>query len=241
MFPSERQILIPSITQMIRFLNIGNNRIIFTGGDSDDGDGKTATNKCYILNVENKEIVEFPYLKYPRRRHSMTWLDKNPAVIGGDNGDNCHSIKSVEMFKNDKWIEMAPINIARYYHVSVCTQQNSWVIGGAYDYTILDSIEKYGNNSWSVLKLRLNTPIAAVGVCSLENNIILFGGMKSETEAIKNTFLIDINNLCITELNQIRAPGYFGDGSTYVDSEQIYQGDHKYLSVTKLIINQIYL
>ena len=241
-YPSKKEITLPSIVDRITFLSIGNNRILCTGCSFRD---ETGTSKCFILNVENvenEEIMEFPYLKYPRSCHSMTWLDRNPAVICGSNGDNV--IKSVEMFKNDKWIEMAPINIARCGQTSVCTQQNAWVIGGTDGARSLDSIEKYGNNTWSVLKLRLNTPISFIGVCSLENNIILFGGLKSEEECMKNIFLIDINNLCITDLNQIETPSFFMHGSTCVDSEQISEGGYDIevnpLLVT-LIISQIYL
>ena len=236
LYPSKKMIPNPSITTAMAFLSIGNNRILCTGGEIN-----APKTKCFILNVENKEIAEFPYLNYPRNFYSMTWLDRNPAAIGGNSGTDV--IKSVEMFKNDKWIEMQPINIARRHQSSVCTQQNAWVIGGSDRYRSLDSIEKYENNSWSVLKLRLNMPISYIGVCSLENNIILFGGMNSEAKCMKNIFLIDINNLCITDLNEIETPSIFTYGSTCVDSEQIseygYDIEGNY-SLATLIISQIY-
>ena len=238
-YPSKKEINHALISSRMRILNIGNKRILCTGGDPGD---EAITSRCFVLNVESEEISEFPCLKYPRRSHSMTWIDRNPAVIGGSSGTD--PITGVEMFKNDKWIEMAPINIARCGQTSVCTQQNAWVIGGTNGDRALDSIEKYGNNSWSVLKLRLNTPISYIGVCSLENNLILFGGANSEEELMKNIFLIDINNLCITDLNEIETPSLFIHGSTCVDSEQISEWgvdiEPKSLLV-KLIISQIYL
>ena len=216
-YPSKKEINHALISSRMRILNIGNKRILCTGGDPGD---EAITSRCFVLNVESEEISEFPCLKYPRRSHSMTWIDRNPAVIGGF--DNLKQMSSVEMFKNDKWIDMPPINIARSIHSSVCTQQHVWVIGGSHGDKYLDSIEKYERDSWSILKLKLAIPASFIGACSLENNLILFGGLISEDCRINNTFLIDIACHRITELIPIHNSMYFRFNSSIVDSEHIF-------------------
>ena len=171
----------------------------------------------------------------------MTWIERNPAVIGGYDGKNV--IKSVEMLKNDKWIDMPPINIARGVHTSVCTQQNAWIIGGSDSENTLDSIERYEQDSWSVIKLRLPILASDIGICSLENNIIVFGGaISSNKDYINNVLLIDIASLRIIEQNLLPISSYFTYSSTFVDSEHIYASSHDSKEsrvITELFIRDI--
>ena len=216
-YPSNKTINQPLIKGGIQFLNIGNKRLLCTGNASQFDDLST---KCFILNLENNEIAEFPSLLHARTFNAMTWLERNPCVIGGHDGTN--TMRSVEMFTNDNWIEMPAINIPRGSHSSVCTGHITWIVGGRDDDNVLDSIEKYENGSWSVLKLSLPIPRGFIGLCSLENNLLLFGGVQSDSDISNSRLLIETTCLRVVELNQINIPVLFIHELFLVDSEQIF-------------------
>ena len=108
LYPAQKDKIYPSIIESMRFLNIGNKLVLCTGGENED---ETPTKVSFIINTENQGITELSCLNYPRKYRSMSWLDRCPAVIGGDDGKN--KMQSVEIFQNEKWIKMKMINIPR--------------------------------------------------------------------------------------------------------------------------------
>ena len=214
-FPAKKDIIYPPIIESMRFLNIGKKSVLCSGGENED---ETPTKVSFIINTENQGITELSCLNYPRKYHSMSWLDRCPAVIGGYDGKN--KMQSVEIFKNEKWIEMKMINIPRRSPTALVTQQNTWIIGGSNDNSCLDSIEKYEKDSWSLLPITLPIRAKAIGVCSMENNLLLIGGYSAKG-SINNVLFIDIARLHIAELSHIKIPSYFAHNSILVESDYI--------------------
>ena len=200
-----------------RFLNIGNQRLLFTGGKISED---IQSNYCFILDVSTEEITECPPLQNARIWHSMAWVGGNPAVIGGNSISK--EIESVEVLTAGKWVELSPINIPRSAHTSLNTQQEVWTIGGFRNENILDSIEKYQNNAWSIINLRLPTPLGNIGMCSLENNLLLFGGYNYDN--VDSSIYINNKTLSISNLNRIQNPLRFTYNSLLV-------GDSKHISI----------
>lgn len=56
-------------------------------------------------------MTELAPLKISRKWHAMTWVEENPAAIGGERNGNV--LNSVEMFENNSWVEICPLNISR--------------------------------------------------------------------------------------------------------------------------------
>ena len=108
-----------------RFLNIGNQRLLFTGGGISRDDWY---NHCFVLDAITEEIAEYSLLQNARMWHSMAWIEGNPAVIGGDSMNK--GIASVEVLIAGKWVEGSPINLPRSSHVSLNTSQAVLTMGG---------------------------------------------------------------------------------------------------------------
>ena len=137
----------------------------------------------------------------------MAWIEGSPAVIGGQSMNK--DISSVEVLKAGEWIEVSPINIPRDSHVSVTIPQGVWTMGGLLNKKRLNSIEKYENKAWSVINLVLPMPWSDIGVCSLENNLLLFGGKTPNNIITDMVIYINTETLSITRLTPLEIPVLF--------------------------------
>ena len=172
------------------------------------------TNSTFLLDLINKSIENCPNLLNGRKSHSMTWIDNSVAVIGGS--DRTNKLNSVEIFKNKEWVKGSSINIPRVYHTSITCGKTSWVIGG-FAKNELDSIEKYENNEWKLLELKLPTPSFGIGTVCIENYLLLLGGTMNNAP-IDNVFYINTNKLEIKEVNKLEYPACFYYNHTFIDS-----------------------
>ena len=159
-YPSNKIIKDPTyLNWTSRFLNVGNKKLLITGGDQNMGN-------CFLLDLKREVFMNYPSLIYPRYWHSMSWIDNSPAVIGGEDDDKY--LNSVEIFKDSKWIQGLSINISRSSHTSITHHKATWVIGGSSSKTEkLDSIEKYEKNEWKILELKLIITCSMIVIVSL--------------------------------------------------------------------------
>ena len=154
----------------------------------------------------------------------MAWIGGNPAVIGGDSMNK--EIASVEVLIAGKWVEVSSINVPRVSHSSANTSQAVLTMGGLCKNGYLDSIEKYQNNTWSIINLRLPIPCCGIGICSLENNLLLFGGKNNfENSGVisrDTAIYIDTESLLIAKLKPLQEPlGFYYNSLVVVNSELI--------------------
>jgi len=84
-----------------------------------------------------------------------------PSVIGGCNQGK--SIRNVEVFMNNKWVEIQSLNIPRASLTSISILDTVWTISGINE-EYLHSIEKYKENQWILLSISLPFLCAAVGL-----------------------------------------------------------------------------
>ena len=208
LYPTYKRIVNNRLDWRSRFLYVNNNQILFTGGE-------LLKNDCFLMNLLNGEIKVYPSLCYGRYSHSMSWIENNPAVIGGTDGN--FLLNSVEIFINGKWTEGAPINFHRCDHTSITTNGSTWIIGG-FTNLCLDSVEKYEKNQWVVLNLKLLIPSRAIGILYIGNELILIGGINDSYEKIPNTYSINKINSTIKEENRLTIGANFYYNNCFINS-----------------------
>ena len=131
-----------------------------------------------MFDIITETAMALPSLMNARDWHAMAWIDGNPAVIGGQNRKT--ALNSVEVFRNNEWIGIAPLNIPRASSTAITIQNITWVVGG-YNVELLNSIEKYQEQRWVIVEIALPIPLNCPGVCGLGNNLQIFGGRTSKT------------------------------------------------------------
>ena len=194
-----------------RFLNVGNNKILLTGGCN------PPICSTFLFDLVNKTIENYPNLIKERRWHSMAWINNYPAVIGGDDGEN--GMISVEILKNWAWIEGPSINTPRSHHTSITCHKSAWIIGGI-NQIVLDSIEKYEKYQWKLIKVSLHIPSSLVCIMCIENSLLLLGGKNENNKIIDNILFMNTINLEIKEISKLKSPGRFPHTHIFIDSTQ---------------------
>ena len=177
------------------------------------------SNSAYIVEVDTGNIIELFPMNTSRKWHSMTWINGFPAVIGGNDGEK--SIESVEIYKNDRWEQNSPINIARDTCTSICSQSEVWIIGGINKST-LDSLERYKEGVWKVVDIRLPMPLAYVGLCFLEDYLLLFGGKTRGSKAVDSVYCFDIEQKCMKEVSNLGTPASCSLNTVFIADRIIY-------------------
>ena len=215
-YPSYRSIECFKLSLSARCLNIGENRILFTGGNISKDD---AVDKCFVLNVSNGEVTDLPPLKKARKWHAMAWIQGHAAVIGGnDNAKNY--TRSVEILEDKEWKELSSIHHARASFAACNTYNAVWILGGVQN-NYVNSIEVFQQGIWSVMFLTLPKPCISVGLCSVGNDLILIGGKSQSYEPVKDAQVIDTITFKISEGKALSDPAFFGLNQFYVTADKI--------------------
>lgn len=162
------QVTHSELTLQSRCLYLGDHIMLITGG------GKNPTLSCSV-NMKTQEITGFRTLNIGRKWAAMSFIDGKPAVISGRNPNN-EEIKSVEVLDGE-WKEVAPLKIARYTHTAARNETATFVFGGDDGRERVNSVEKYCEGKWMVLKCRIPFCGNSVGVWYFgRDKFILLGG-----------------------------------------------------------------
>ena len=191
-----------------RILPIDFDTLLIIGGA---GEGDIVHNNCISLNINSKVIKDLPNMNAERMWHAITWLNGLPCVIGGHNGTSI--LKSVEILTGDKWTEISPLNIARRSSTAISNNGIMWCFGGITenkDYELeLDTIEKFENDNWKVLEVRLSQPCSCIGALYLENQILLYGGRNTERISLDQAYILDTSDNIILKAGNINQQAEF--------------------------------
>ena len=232
-YPSWKNIMNDRFDWSSRFLNVGMDKLFFTGGK------KPPITETFIFDLKNKEILNYPSLIHKRKYHSMAWIKNHPAVIGGYDGKIFMS--SVEIYKDNKWNEISSINIPRNNHTSIAIHESTWIIGGSNDF-ILDSIEKFENNQWILLSVNLFTPSKSVGIMHRDNYLFLLGGTNAYNEHIENISSIHIEELTFKKMKKLEIKADFLHNHFYINHNEvsIYGYNTKDMKLIKVDLEKKY-
>lgn len=196
----------------------------------------------------------------PRNAHTITKSQGRIYVLGGFSGKE--RLNTVERYNEltHTWEPMASMKHRRHY-LAACTlnDEDIYVFGGFFggsDAEINESIERYqpGEDSWSLLTLRLKNPLwACVAVPIDDEQIMIIGGKNKNRNA-------EVHLLNVTEkkwgtlpsMNQARVShkafvvgkSIYVIGGDYGMSSEIYNietGKWSFISsYSKLLSNSIY-
>ena len=215
-FPSEKIIKCSEFDNCSRSLILCNKKILITGGKG------YLANKCFILDTETEIIKELPSLNSGRMNHAITWIDNCPAVISG--AFNFIDIQNVEIFKHEHWTQIAPVNIPRSGHSVINNCNVVWMIGGINrgEQITRNTIEKFENNYWKLLKIKLAMPCQAPWISCLNKNILIAGGYNYEGLKFNSqVYLFDTLNEKIELVSELKIEDCYPQNHTYIDSKNI--------------------
>ncbi len=163
--------------------------VIIGGEDTDEVIQKTMT--MIPLNSKNGNVcdkrISVP-LPTARSETSAVTLRNVLYLIGGKGEklfDSQHEVyDTVHCFDvmSKTWVEMTPMNIARYQHTAVLLNDTIMVIGGRdIEGEVLSSIEKYiiPENKW----VKLNDfphPVCQAAACECDGQVYLSGGQNGQ-------------------------------------------------------------
>ena len=147
-------------------LNVGINKVILC-----------AEKQAFYLDLNDRSIIKIPPMINSRINHTMTWIEGYPAAIGGNNDTS--NLIEVEIFKDNTWIEISPINLGKHSLASTCSHKNAWVIGDIpWSAPNIKSIEVYDKKIWKIIHFTLPTLPSQIGFCCIEATLLLFSEAK---------------------------------------------------------------
>ena len=219
-YPSKKVIKNDCFTWASRILPVDFDILLITGGYTN----KTVQNRCFTLNINTGCLSDAPAMKIPRERHALTWFNGFPCVIGGSDGNK--SINNAEILVGVQWVNISPLNIPRNSFTAINHKGIIWCFGGKSQGTnsisILDTIEKFENNCWKVLNLKLNQPCDSLGALSLENQILLYGGGDADDAELTDVYTINTDYDSIFRVGSLRKPAFVTQNPLFITSEKLF-------------------
>ena len=164
------------IDSTTRYMMVSDSKILFAGGVS----WKDFT---AFIDIQMNKARVLSKLKTGRYKHSLTWLEGNPAVIGGVS-ENGEILNSVEILIGNEWKAHSSLSYKRCNLTSITCLNRVFVIGGSSDHEgkhPFSSIEVW-KGGWEMLPIQLPCGICNVGVISYGDGIFLLGGKNKSHE-----------------------------------------------------------
>ena len=221
-YPSNKVLTNTNLHWYSRILLIDFEVLLITGGCIDD----EMYNNCYTLNLVSGTMNDAPSMKYSRGLHCITWLNGFPCVIGGDDGEAI--IKTTEVLVGTEWKEIPSLNIARYSFTAINHNSLVFCLGGKdKQHDKLETIEKFEDNAWKILDLRLFEPSYSIGAMCLENMILMYGGRNKSDENIFRVYALDTKSDVISQVGTIRESVRFSQKSCLLTGGKIFQFPHE--------------
>lgn len=127
------------------FLKVSDDALIITGGDDSE-------KLAFEFNIKTESFTNLPLLNFPRKCHSMAWIEGYPAVLGG----KCikgNQLSSVEILKGSSWIVQPNLKLkhTRDTFTALNYLNQVFVAGGAECY-----LEVYKEGIWSCFNFNMS-------------------------------------------------------------------------------------
>ncbi|OMJ90394.1 hypothetical protein SteCoe_7196 [Stentor coeruleus] len=208
-----------------RLFTIRKDLAMFTGG-------KKASSSVSVIDLKSKIIYSLSSMHQRRKWHAVAWIDGYPAVLGGHDDEKC--LDKVEVYKNGNWEKYPSLTLKKDSCSAVSCFNKVYVFGGRMRYgdnpNKLKSIEKYENRSWSLLSVKLFSPMTSLGLFVSGTYIIIFGGIDENQTYLKDCFVLDKRNLYVSKINtKLEESLFFGNLNflTFDGEVLIYGNDTK--------------
>ncbi len=201
-------------------LALNPNEILITGG------GSPPKKEARLYLTSKNELINKASMNESRNAHAITLCRGDVYVLGGFSGRQ--RLCSVEKYnvREDKWVQVAPMNDKRHY-LSACTLADEFIYAfggffGVNEQEINDTIEVYDaeKNLWTKLAVRMKSPLWAcctIPISAFE--ILLIGGKNTNRNGEVHIFNVKNKNWkSLHGMNQMRVShkSFFFQGKVYV-------------------------
>jgi hypothetical protein len=201
-----------------RCLSISPKKLLVTGLPSNKGE-----DTCVEVDLAMKTIKPGASLNVTRKWHAMAWLNDWPCVVGGN--DSRDDLRSVEVLKNDFWVEMPSLVVPRSSLSAVCYLDKLWVVGGI-NLETMNSVEVFFEDSWKLLGVKNEILCSSVALFGLGKYLVIFGGFRGKDNSSLSLF--DVENHDLTQVSEFPEEFYFNLNSVGISSEEIFTIDANY-------------
>ena len=179
----------PKLSYKFRSLQISSTEILFTG------QSPSGIFKLCILDITNRNLKELDYnLISTRELHAMSFINNNPAIIGGI--ENTVATSSVQVYSNGSFIEYPSLKQPRYGHSAVF-HKLTWVFGGAVSESSgANLVECFRNHAWSSFSINHEFNSVGLGLVSHSDRILILGGFGLSKNCSSSVYVFtpDIEN-----------------------------------------------
>ncbi|CAD8191375.1 unnamed protein product [Paramecium octaurelia] len=167
-------------------VQVNESTVYLSGGINENY--QEVSNNVYRYNVDENIFRNLPSMNIPRYTHQLIYnkYDQKLYALGGRSyGQGSEGIlNSCECydFQKGKWEMIAPMNCRRATFFSILFEQKIYVFGGYTDVRKRSKkIEKYENNQWVLLKLKLHYGIEqGVLYQNDKKELFILGGQSAE-------------------------------------------------------------
>lgn len=187
-FPNKKEFSVENLHVKSRVLVLSNGKALVTGGLDKR---EMAQNNVFMLDLNNKEIINLPPMRQSRHSHTMAWVNNFPVVIGGFSEGL--SLKSSEIFVDTAWLSLPDLNFARNSLSAISSLNSVYVIGGMNNKKVVNFIEKFVDYQWIVLEIYLPKPCFNIGLCCIETNLLLIGGIDQDGATSRDVYCLDLD------------------------------------------------
>lgn len=209
-----------------RCLQISPYSFIVTGLSLNDGDS------CVVVDLKTRVIKTCARMNFVRKWHAMTWMNGFPCVIAGNHSKT--DLNSVEILKNDSWVLMPQLNIARSSLSAVSYMDKVWVVGGINPKT-MDNVEVFYDDCWNLLSLKHSLFCSSVGLVGLGNFIVIVGGFTGKSKS--KASVLDFEKETLTEVFEFSDEFYFNLNSIGIRNLNVFGIDSNYCFREKMKVD----
>jgi len=189
--------------------------------------------------ADNKALIPRTPMKHIHFSHALVYLDDHIYVMGGHGSPKYKKCEKY-IISEDRWEDMAELNIGRKYHTACLFEERYiYVFGGmtlgeTYISDFREIIERFDifENSWELIKISSTNPYTGSSFSGTlqvaDNKIIIFGGYLNRNKDFVDTiFWYNTDTNLITKNNKatLKIPGNFKCGSNPVYYEDSVKGD----------------
>lgn len=186
---------------------LANGELVITGGFK-------MPNLVLKVNLARGKAEELPVLLTKRHSHATVLFEDSVYVLGGQN--KTEKTNECEFLLEDTWKPISSLNIERCGHSATVNSGSIFVCGGVDQ----DSFEQYQDGTWTLLEIRLETPICNHGFAFYSNKgCFILGGSNYKTSV--DIFSVEISSKELNFAGKLPKPEAF-KSEIIILSESIY-------------------
>lgn len=188
--------------------------LIFTGGN-------THPNSAFEFDLAVGKETQLEYMKKGRMWHGVCALGEAVYAVGGREETGGRPQASTEVLESQTWRELPPLNTPRESMTLLSHLQAVLAFGGFDGDQRLTTIEKYENEGWTVLSVRLPAPRQMPGVLLSASKALVVGGQDSQEDQT-SVFELDLDTGELQTKTPLPVADFFTGRQVVKRGEQVW-------------------